>query len=168
MTFEQIIEKYKNSGMSSHEIIEALSEFAPIFNSIKEKDKHLYEKAIKKVHEKLEGPHFDECYGKAQVEGMYHTKRNGTIYKGEVFTITEAEHIYDKDVRKLGGGNTIWDVYVALNAQYHDYCKLFKDWFGDNDEDKIKEKVSESAISFWFKDEDSTKGKVWKYFEVKE
>lgn len=54
------------------------------------------------------------------------------------------------------------DVYVALNAQYHDYCELLKAWFGDN----IDTKVVESAINFWFKDDDYKSGgsKVYKYF----
>lgn len=57
---------------------------------------------------------------------------------------------------------TYADVYVALNAQYHDYCELLKTWFGDN----IDTKVVESAINFWFKDDDYKNGgsKVYKYF----
>lgn len=38
----------------------------------------------------------------------------------------------------------------AINAQYHDYAKLFEEWFGGN----IDNKVFESAITFWFKDVD--------------
>lgn len=33
---------------------------------------------------------------------------------------------------------------VAINAQYHDYAKLFEEWFGGN----IDNKVFESAITF--------------------
>lgn len=45
---------------------------------------------------------------------------------------------------------------------YHDYCELLKAWFGDN----IDTKVVESAINFWFKDDDYKSGgsKVYKYF----
>lgn len=39
--------------------------------------------------------------------------------------------------------NSIDDVYVAINAQYHDYAKLFEEWFGGN----IDNKVFESAIN---------------------
>lgn len=48
------------------------------------------------------------------------------------------------------------DVYVAINAQYHDYAKLFEEWFGGN----IDNKVFESAITFWFKDVDFDGDKV--------
>nr|UVN02066.1 MAG: hypothetical protein [Bacteriophage sp.] len=54
------------------------------------------------------------------------------------------------------------DVYVAINAQYHDYAKLFEEWFGGN----IDNKVFESAITFWFKDVDFDGDKVWEYFHV--
>jgi hypothetical protein len=56
---------------------------------------------------------------------------------------------------------TIADIYVAINAQYHDYCELFTSWFGSN----IEQKVIESAIVFWFKDTDYKKGfKLMEYF----
>lgn len=54
------------------------------------------------------------------------------------------------------------DVYVAINAQYHDYSKLFEEWFGGN----IDNKVFESAITFWFKDVDFDGDKVWEYFHM--
>lgn len=54
------------------------------------------------------------------------------------------------------------DVYVAINAQYHDYAKLFEEWFGGN----IDNKVFESAITFWFKDIDFDGDKVWEYFHM--
>lgn len=52
--------------------------------------------------------------------------------------------------------------YVAINAQYHDYAKLFEEWFGGN----IDNKVFESAITFWFKDADFDGDKVWEYFHM--
>lgn len=54
------------------------------------------------------------------------------------------------------------DVYVAINAQYHDYAKLFEEWFGGN----IDNKVFESAITFWFKYVDFDGDKVWEYFHM--
>lgn len=37
------------------------------------------------------------------------------------------------------------DVYVAINAQYHDYCELFEKWFGKGNFDEM---IFESAIAF--------------------
>lgn len=53
------------------------------------------------------------------------------------------------------------DVYVAINAQYHDYCELFEKWFGKGNFDDM---IFESAISFWFDDVDFGEDKLWKYF----
>jgi hypothetical protein len=59
-------------------------------------------------------------------------------------------------------GTTPCDIYVAINAQYHDYAELFKNWFNDN----IDQKIIESAIVFWFKDVDYKAGnKVVEYFK---
>lgn len=53
-----------------------------------------------------------------------------------------------------------YDVYVAINSQYHDYAELFKNWFGDG----IEQKIVESAIVFWFKDADcKAENKVVEY-----
>lgn len=61
---------------------------------------------------------------------------------------------------ELYNGYTIGDIYVAINAQYHDYCELFEKWFGSN----FDEKIIASAVDFWFEDDDFDGNKVWKYF----
>lgn len=59
-----------------------------------------------------------------------------------------------------------WDVYVALNAQYHDNIELYKEWFGEDNIENIKDKIIESAIVNWFEDEDAGIEKVWNYFRA--
>lgn len=49
-----------------------------------------------------------------------------------------------------------------VEVTYHDYAKLFEEWFGGN----IDNKVFESAITFWFKDVDFDGDKVWEYFHM--
>lgn len=165
MDFKELLKKCKETNMSSTELIEVFSELSPVFESAKDKDKELVCKVMKHVHEKSVGPHFGELYAKEQVKEMFHTKRNGSICRGEIFSEDEAKTIYDKEVRRLGGENNVWDVYVAINAQFHDYSKLFKEWFDGDSDENLKCKIIESAIAFWFKDEDSEKGKVWNYFK---
>lgn len=69
----------------------------------------------------------------------------------------DIEGIFDEEMEVINN-----DVYVAINAQYHDYAKLFEEWFGGN----IDNKVFESAITFWFKDVDFDGDKVWEYFHM--
>ena len=108
-----------------------------------------------------EGEHFNESYAKYTVSQMYHTE-NGRKYVGEKFDMSKAKEVCERYRGIIPQSVTHADVYVAINAQYHDYCELFKAWFGDN----IDTKIIESAINFWFKDDDYKGGcKIWKYFK---
>ena len=92
---------------------------------------------------------------------MYHTE-NGKTHSGEKFSMMKAKEVQDRYRGMLSTDITLADIYVAINAQYHDYCELFKSWFGGN----IESKIIESAIVFWFKDTDYDKGfKLTEYFK---
>lgn len=105
--------------------------------------------------------HFNESTAKYLVSQMYHTS-GGKKFVGEKYDMSKAKEITERYRGIIPQSATYADVYVALNAQYHDYCELLKVWFGDN----IDTKVVESAINFWFKDDDYKSGdsKVYKYF----
>lgn len=105
--------------------------------------------------------HFNESTAKYLVSQMYHTS-GGRKFVGEKYDMSKAKEVAERYRGIIPQSATYADVYVALNAQYHDYCELLKAWFGDN----IDTKVVESAINFWFKDDDYKSGgsKVYKYF----
>ena len=93
------------------------------------------------------------------VSDMWHISKDKK-YIGERFNMSKAHDVYNKYKHVLDD-YSVEDVYVAINAQYHDYCSLFKSWFGEN----IDDKIIESAIKFWFMDVDYLGGnKVHKYF----
>ena len=56
--------------------------------------------------------------------------------------------------------------YVAINAQYHDYVRLYSEWFRNINKNELDNKIIESAITFYFKDEDSGSTKTWNYFKT--
>lgn len=93
---------------------------------------------------------------------------NGTTQNQQVPTqgiwdaMNKAHEICERYKEVLPNDVEPCDVYVAINAQYHDYAKLFEEWFGGN----IDNKVFESAITFWFKDVDFDGDKVWEYFHM--
>lgn len=102
----------------------------------------------------------DESAAITLVESMHH-KEGHKIMKGEKFSMHKAKELYSRYHGVLPHNTTVPEIYVAINAQYHDYSCLYRAWFGDN----IDQKVIESAMIFWFKDEDYTEGKkVLKYF----
>lgn len=104
--------------------------------------------------------HFNKQNAKEVVEEMYHVKDNKK-YIGEKYDMRKAHEVCEKYKNKLDDEVEIADVYVAINAQYHDYCELFEQWFG---KDNIDDMIIEAAICFWFDDVDFGEDKVWKYF----
>jgi hypothetical protein len=108
-----------------------------------------------------DGYHFNEYEAKEVVEQMYHVKDNKK-YIGEKYDMNKAHEICERYKEVLPNDVEPCDVYVAINAQYHDYAKLFEEWFGGN----IDNKVFESAITFWFKAVDFDGDKVWEYFHM--
>lgn len=63
-------------------------------------------------------------------------------------------------IRPLNKDVTMWDVYVALNAQYHDNINLYEKWFPNATNNEIEDKIVEATISNWFEDEDASSDKV--------
>lgn len=82
------------------------------------------------------------------------------------YVIENAKKIYDRRIRPLNKDVTMWDVYVALNAQYHDNIDLYEKWFSNANDSEIEEKIIEATIANWFEDEDASSDKVWEYFRV--
>lgn len=54
----------------------------------------------------------------------------------------------------------------SSNAQYHDYIRLYSEWFRNINKNELDNKIIESAITFYFKDEDSGSTKTWNYFKT--
>lgn len=112
------------------------------------------------------GKHFDEVYATYQVDNMYHTDNKGNKITSPMFTPIDVRKLYDKKFKSINSNITFWDVYVVLNAQYHDNIELYKEWFGEDNIENIKDKIIESAIVNWFEDEDAGIEKVWNYFRA--
>lgn len=130
----------------------------------------LYQWALTQQNQRFE----DRERLNSELFGVYIDGRNRTdalIEKNNTdhFNLYKYTRDADDDIRKelsdlevLPNDVEPCDVYVAINAQYHDYAKLFEEWFGGN----IDNKVFESAITFWFKDVDFDGDKVWEYFHM--
>ena len=121
---------------------------------------------MKDFHERLVGKHFNEPYAIYQVSQMYHTNNKGVKIDTPLFSIEASKKIYDRRIRPLNKDVTMWDVYVALNAQYHDNINLYEKWFPNATNNEIEDKIVEATISNWFEDEDASSDKVWECFRV--
>ena len=112
------------------------------------------------MYTNMSDEHFDAHEAKQIVAEMYHYDMNRR-HTGEHFDMRKAEEILAKYKDSFVSKATPEDVYVAINATYHDLCGLFKSWFGSN----MDERSILTAITFWFKDDDYQGNKILDYFE---
>ena len=159
---QDMLKSYKSEGRSNEtKMWESILLMDEMFEEISKTDYEKYCDFLKRQHEIFCGPHFNGEFAKWQVAEMYHTGSDGKKYAGEVWSLEEVQEIASRHKSSIPSSYNIYDVYVAMNASYQDFCKLYKTWFPDN----FKEKIIETAITFWFKDEDYGEGKVWDYFD---
>lgn len=118
------------------------------------------------INAEMFGIYKSQVYATYQVDNMYHTDNKGNKITSPMFTPIDVRKLYDKKFKSINSNITFWDVYVALNAQYHDNIELYKEWFGEDNIENIKDKIIESAIVNWFEDEDAGIEKVWNYFRA--
>lgn len=156
----------RNCGTNAGEVAIAANEQYNVFDYVEKQDNKTFWKSMRKLHESIKGAHFDEEYAKWQVSTMHHTADNGKVCKGEIYNYDCAKNVFDKYVRNINSSITVWDVYVAINAQYHDYVRLYSEWFRNINKNELDNKIIESAITFYFKDEDSGSTKTWNYFKT--
>lgn len=106
--------------------------------------------------------HLTENQAKDMVSKMYHINSNRK-YIGEKFDIYKAKEICERYRSMIPKEANYIDVYLAINSQYHNYICLFKQWFDEND---IDCKIIQSAIHYWFNDDDQAyKDKIQKLFK---
>ena len=145
-----------------------------MWGSIEMWDKHLEEMKehhpekfwtiMRNTHELMYGKHFDREYAEWQVEQMRH-KCGDKVYKGEHWSHEETTAVMQKYRNTLPPEITPCDFYVALNSQWHDYHCFMKEHFESEEEMELA--IIESAVDFWFKDDDyPTNDKVWCYFRM--
>lgn len=140
----QLIEKYKQSLEAARQMKQQIQQVQPLPQPQPQPQRLIW----------------DEIDAEHLVSDMYHTE-NGRKYTGEKFDMHKAKEICERYRGILPTSVTPADVYVAINSQYHDYAELFKNWFGND----IEQKVVESAIVFWFKDADAkSENKLVEYF----
>lgn len=162
--FDSIIDGYsKTAQLSQEDAWGLVKTMKPAFAHMKERDEEMFWEVMKDIHVSVKGEYFDEHYARHEVSKMYHTDHRGTRKHGEIFSVEECMEIHSAHGRKFVDKNVShWDVYVGINAYYHDHIALYKTWWEDGE---VKEKIVEASITFWFRDEDCEPGKVWRYFD---
>ena len=119
-----------------------------------------YHKAKGHMYDDMYEDEFSEHKAKEVVSEMYHYEHDKRVI-GEHFDMHRAKEALEKYKEHFIVKASVCDVYVAINAFYHDFINLFKTWFGTNSD----EKIIMLAITFWFKDDDYQGNKLMDYFE---
>lgn len=163
MRYKELMKDYHSKGMvSEKKMWEAIGGLDEAMECLKEKDPEKYDEAMRDLHEVFCGPHYNECFAHEDVAGMHHKSAKGEVIKGEHWNMEQVTSAIKG--MSIPGNTNIWDVYVALNANWHDKNVKFSEWF-NSDADK---KIIEDAISFYFMDADAPDGKVWLYMDAME
>ena len=111
------------------------------------------------MRDSMPAAHINEFEAKEIVSEMYHYDMNKR-HTGEHFDMHKAQEVFNKYKDQFGSKPSVTEVYIAINATYHDFCSVLKSWFGSN----IDEKVIMLAIVFWFEDDDYKGNKLMDYF----
>lgn len=149
--YKEIIKKNWKSG--SEEIMnKSVDMVAELLEEMKDVCPNKYWHFIRKQQGLMSGGHYDEEFARYDVKQMYHVDKRGNKVEGEHWSMEQARQVMQEN--GIGGKNTVEDVYVGLNAFWHDLG-----------EELEESEVIKSAIAFWFKDSDFPKsvGKIWWY-----
>lgn len=133
---------------------------------MREPQPDMYWDIMRKTHEMMYGMHFDKEYAEWQVDHMYHIGDDGREYKGERWSLKDTSGVMQKYRGRIPGEYNEYDVYVALNAQWHDTICTAKRHFSTIEEAEAY--VIDEAVAVWFNDQDwPSHDKVWRYFRCR-
>lgn len=127
---------------------------------VKKEHPDLYWRWVREEHVKHHGYHYNEEMALYDVSRMYHTE-NGIKMQGEVISMHEAKMIRHR--HSIPPQVTDCDLYVAINATYHDKKKLFSEWFS---EEELPGKLEEEMYYTYLHDEDAGEGVIWKWINA--
>lgn len=159
MELYELIEKY-GKGKGETVMWETTRLVSDFIKPMKEVNKKEYWNLMREVYCLMSGAHYNECFAREDVSKMYHKNSKGETIKGEHWNINQVTAaIKGMNIPSVAN---IWDVYVALNANWHDKEVLFTEWFNE----LADKRIIEDAINFYFHDEDAGEGKIWYYMEA--
>jgi hypothetical protein len=120
--YKEIIKKNWKSG--SEDIMnKSVDMVAELLEEMKEVCPKKYWWFIRKQQGLMSGGHYDEEFARYDVKQMWHIDKQGRRVEGEHWSMEQARQVMQEN--GIGGKNTVEDVYVGLNAFWHDLgCDL--------------------------------------------
>lgn len=162
--YTEMLKKATNGGAGEVKMWKSIELVDELLNNLKMHHPDAYNDFMHSQHTVLYGSHYNEELALADVAKMHHTnKQTGGKVSGEHFSMEKAKSVYIANKSKMHPADTAFDVYVAINANWHDKANLYASWF-DNEE--VDSSIIEDAIAFYFFDEDAPDGKVYVYMSA--
>lgn len=155
MDLIKMYEEARRAGAASeNKMLESVAAMAPLLAKMMEEHPDEYWKMMRKQHEILWGPHYNEEFANHDVSKIHWTGSDGQQHHGAHWS--KEQVVNATKGMSFPSGTTDCDKYVAFNAYYADMSKVV-----DDDTDIIKQ-----AHAFYFSDEDAPSGKVWRYMSA--
>lgn len=149
------IKSARQKGLSAENVLDLCSDvFDSVLEYVEMKHPEMYESVVRKLHEKLSGPHYDKAWAEIDVNNISYSNRDKRSCAGAHWTMNEVldatrGKVFPKDT-------TDFDKYVAYNAMYADMSSKFDD-----------AQILDMAYLFYFSDEDwNGEGKIWQYMSA--
>lgn len=151
MEFKEIIKKNLKNG--SEEVMSKSIELVDVLlMEMQSFSKDKYWLFMRKQQGLMSGGHYDEDFARYDVSKMWHIDKQGRRIEGEHWSLAQAKEVMQSN--GISAPNNEYDVYVALNAFWHDLTCVEED-----------DEIVKLAVAFWFKDADFSDkvGKIWWY-----
>ena len=163
MKIYDVVKKY-GAGKGEATMWESVKYISDALEPMKESNPEWYWKLVKGMYASMNGKHFNEEFGKWQVEQMHFKDKSGAIHKAPYWSDETIKSVYEAHKNKMNN-YPFWDFYVTLNMMKADnYCML-KGWYPNTNDEELDAKIIEMAINY-LNDDDAPnpQTKIWSYF----
>ena len=119
---------------------------------------------VRRVYGVMSGKHYNEEFAREDIARMYYKDEDGVKHYAPYWPDEALRALYNDHKADVPSYNC-WDWMVTMNMIKSDYCPLLFEWFPDDDDDQLDERIVQLAIN-WLQDEDNPFGssKPWCYF----
>ena len=159
ISYRKMIEAGRESGTANEETMwKSIDHVSELLHKLKKSHQEMYWDFIRKEHANIFGSHYTPDFARHDVSKMFHITKRGERIEGEHWNMMQA-----KKVAETFRLEDECDVYVAINAHWHDKIELFTEWFGA--ESPAEERILEDAVKTYFMDDDAPSKNIWHYMQ---
>ena len=150
--YKKMIDQARKDGVASEKIMwESIADVDVLLAEVSEAHPEVVRKFMRRQHELMYGPHYNELMAMEAMKGIRYTDKEGKVREGAYWTVEEVENATRG--MEFPAKTTRWDKFVAFNSFRSDVCRTIDD-----------AEVLKSAHAFYFADEDfAGEGKIWHY-----